>query len=151
MCNVQRKGQGNTFLCDCRTRLECPGGCGTWSKKVCVADRAIGGTGCPIWYHWIRRSYKQYPTLGQAASFNSIQFIWSWEDLQPFGVEDRYQSNSIYICNIYIYITSYYPFKPTVRRLQNSGEAALSTTCRGTQVEGGPCVAAVQSAATSMP
>ena len=102
MCNVQRKGQGNTFLCDCRTRLECPGGCGTWSKKVCVADRAIGGTGCPIWYHWIRRSYKQYPTLGQAASFNSIQFIWSWEDLQPFGVEDRYQSNSIYICNIYI-------------------------------------------------
>ena len=93
MCNVQRKGQGNTFLCDCRTRLECPGGCGTWSKKVCVADRAIGGTGCPIWYHWIRRSYKQYSTLGQAASFNSIQFIWSWEDLQPFGVEERYQSN----------------------------------------------------------
>ena len=35
MCNVQWKGQGNTFHCDCRTRLERPGGCGTWRKGLC--------------------------------------------------------------------------------------------------------------------
>ena len=73
MCNVHWKGQGNTFLCDCRTRLECPGGCGTWSKRsVSLAEPLLGqgargvsiGSGGPA----ISTS-----TLGQAASFNSIQ------------------------------------------------------------------------------
>ena len=83
-------------------------------EKVCVADRAIGGTRCPR--NLLGSRGPSYNFLHQARRPHSIpsRFIWSWEDLQLVVVEDRYQSNNmyIYICEymtnyIYIYIYIY--------------------------------------------
>ena len=74
-------------------------------EKVCVADRAIGGTRCPR--NLLGSRGPSYNFLHQARRPHSIpsRFIWSWEDLLLLLREDRYQSNNmyIYIC-IYIYV-----------------------------------------------
>ena len=93
MCNVQRKGQGNTFLCDCRTRLECPGGCGTRSKRSVSLAEPLFGTGSPLESNRIRRSLQISSISGQAASYNSIQIHSVLGRPTAFGKEDRYQSN----------------------------------------------------------
>ena len=75
-------------------------------EKVCVADRAIGGTRCPR--NLLGSRGPSYNFLHQARRPHSIpsRFIWSWEDLLLLLREDRYQSNNMYIY-MYIYICVY--------------------------------------------
>ena len=104
MCNLQWEVHWNTFICDCRTRLRCPGGCGTWRKGLCrwpshrwdrVPPWSSIGSGGPL---------IQLSTSGQAASSNSILIHLVLGRPTALVWEDRYQSNNIYICIILSYI-----------------------------------------------
>ena len=75
-------------------------------EKVCVVDRAIGGTGSPLEFNRIRRSL-QLSTSGQAASSNSILIHLVLGRPTALVWEDRYQSNNIYIYVLYYYILIY--------------------------------------------
>ena len=66
----------NTFICDCRTRLRCPGGCGTWRKGLCRWPSHRWDRVPPLEFNRIRRSSHTtiYIRSGGLIQFNPDSF-----------------------------------------------------------------------------
>ena len=76
MCNLQWEVHWNTFICDCRTRLRCPGGCGTWRKGLCRWPSHRWDRVPPLEFNRIRRSSHTtiYIRSGGLIQFNPDSF-----------------------------------------------------------------------------